>query len=393
MKDRELSGLYEAYQQVQVYEPTNLTESDVLEFETWVNQLVHEGYDLSDYTLDEMYDIYSYALQENINEFDDYYDYILEHLISEGYAESVEDALNIMANLDEEYISEGISSILRKALMSTLKASTKPTIGLSARTLARQGIQRGGQLTRTFHADPQQLRAIQQARTARAPAPQPRANRYLELQTQRRSPGSMPAPSRNSGPKPLNVDRLTTKLGSLEGRIGHGDPLAQNKYSRVLDLIYHARRSPDAPFRRPSTFDPSFADPRVVVRGYGRPSMNLHWEPFPKLTPRTTRPISGTPAPAPAPAPRTTQTPAPAPSRAPRGSRPIPTTKPTATPGPTAPTRPPTTGRPSPQTTQTTPGRPSTKINFGRSRFRGRWTPAEFADKMGDFLGDLGNLK
>ena len=50
-------GLYEAYQAV--YAPQELTEEQVWEeVETWVNSLIEEGYDLSDYTWEEMYESY-----------------------------------------------------------------------------------------------------------------------------------------------------------------------------------------------------------------------------------------------------------------------------------------------------------------------------------------------
>ena len=50
-------GLYEAYQAV--YNPQELTEEQVWEeVETWVNDLIEEGYDLSDYTWEEMYEGY-----------------------------------------------------------------------------------------------------------------------------------------------------------------------------------------------------------------------------------------------------------------------------------------------------------------------------------------------
>jgi hypothetical protein len=50
-------GLYGAYQAV--YNPQELTEEQVWEeVETWVNSLIEEGYDLSDYTWEEMYEAY-----------------------------------------------------------------------------------------------------------------------------------------------------------------------------------------------------------------------------------------------------------------------------------------------------------------------------------------------
>ena len=50
-------GLMEAYNNV--YAPQELTEEQVWEeVETWVNALIEEGYDLSDYTWEEMYESY-----------------------------------------------------------------------------------------------------------------------------------------------------------------------------------------------------------------------------------------------------------------------------------------------------------------------------------------------
>jgi len=50
-------GLMEAYQEV--YAPQELTEEQVWEeVENWVNALVEEGYDLSDYTWEEMFEAY-----------------------------------------------------------------------------------------------------------------------------------------------------------------------------------------------------------------------------------------------------------------------------------------------------------------------------------------------
>jgi hypothetical protein len=66
------------------------------EFELWVNSLVEEGYDLSDYTWNEMYGFY---LDEQV----DIYDIILLHLLDEGYAETPEAAEKIMVNMSEEW--------------------------------------------------------------------------------------------------------------------------------------------------------------------------------------------------------------------------------------------------------------------------------------------------
>lgn len=134
------------------------------EFEYWVNSLIEEGYDLSDYTWDDMYEYYVQKLDEGekllpivegyvpyegkprrkllgkeaklmfqihpefgggfevekekrlrrlqkvhdrmskqTNEQVDLYDIILSHLLDEGYADTNEDALAIMANMSEEW--------------------------------------------------------------------------------------------------------------------------------------------------------------------------------------------------------------------------------------------------------------------------------------------------
>ena len=157
-------GLMEAYNNV--YAPQELTEEQVWEeVENWVNSLLEEGYDLSDYTWEEMYDAYANlnegrttslsalsresqkrkddkkrgrpetesethsrlamgkfrpgASQEERAEGGrqvlkdrgkvpkkggkDMFEHILEHLVSEGYADTNESALVIMANMSEEW--------------------------------------------------------------------------------------------------------------------------------------------------------------------------------------------------------------------------------------------------------------------------------------------------
>ena len=60
-------SLMEAYQAV--YAPQELTEEQVWEeVETWVNDLIEEGYDLSDYTWEEMYEAYIEELTNPIND-------------------------------------------------------------------------------------------------------------------------------------------------------------------------------------------------------------------------------------------------------------------------------------------------------------------------------------
>ena len=71
---KEVYSLMEAYQQV--YAPQELTEEQVWEgVENWVHSLLEEGYNLSDYTWEEMYESYF------VNAFDT----VVGGLIEEGY--------------------------------------------------------------------------------------------------------------------------------------------------------------------------------------------------------------------------------------------------------------------------------------------------------------------
>ena len=140
MRDKEIVGLYQAY--LDVYSNSNE------EVENWVNSLIEEGYDLSKYTWDDMYEMYVTeadsiaAMRERaakrrkqrygdsdtsrggrddfapITDYEaankkwarptqkeevDLFDAILEHLVAEGYADTNESALAIMANMSEEW--------------------------------------------------------------------------------------------------------------------------------------------------------------------------------------------------------------------------------------------------------------------------------------------------
>jgi len=85
--------------------PQELTEEQVWEeVENWVNALIEEGYDLSDCTWEEMYESYIF------NPFD----VVIGYLLDEGYADTEESALAIMANMSEEWresIVEGDAAI------------------------------------------------------------------------------------------------------------------------------------------------------------------------------------------------------------------------------------------------------------------------------------------
>ena len=75
-------------------------------FELWVNNLLDEGYDLSGYTWEGLYEEY---IQ---NEAYDIYDVILSHLIDEGYADTFESAEAIMVNMSEEWRESICEAIL-----------------------------------------------------------------------------------------------------------------------------------------------------------------------------------------------------------------------------------------------------------------------------------------
>ena len=58
MNSKDYRNIREAY--LQVYNPQELTEEQVWEeVGNWVNSLLEEGYDLSDYTWDELYENYT----------------------------------------------------------------------------------------------------------------------------------------------------------------------------------------------------------------------------------------------------------------------------------------------------------------------------------------------
>lgn len=78
------------------------------EFKYWVNSLLDEGYDLSDYTWDEMAEMYIF---ESYN----LYDIVLAHLIDEGYTDTIDGANAIMANMSEEWRDDIVEEVLDEA--------------------------------------------------------------------------------------------------------------------------------------------------------------------------------------------------------------------------------------------------------------------------------------
>ena len=90
------------------------------EVEAWVNQLIEEGYDLSEYTWDDMFEMYMNLDEDSVAQSYDFFDHILEHLITEGYADTNNEALAIMANMSEEWkesiINEGFKRMNRRKI-------------------------------------------------------------------------------------------------------------------------------------------------------------------------------------------------------------------------------------------------------------------------------------
>lgn len=66
------------------------------EFELWVNSLVAEGYDLSDFTWSDMRELY---------EDYDLYIQLQEYLVSEGYTDTLEGADLIISSMSDEWLS------------------------------------------------------------------------------------------------------------------------------------------------------------------------------------------------------------------------------------------------------------------------------------------------
>lgn len=111
LTSQEVGGLMEAYNSI--YAPqTEITEEQIWEeVEEWVNFLLDEGYDLSEYTWEDMYDKYI-----NFETFE----LISSYLINEGYAENLESAKTIILNMSENWFNLIIQeeSILSKPLKS-----------------------------------------------------------------------------------------------------------------------------------------------------------------------------------------------------------------------------------------------------------------------------------
>jgi len=132
------------------------------EVETWVNSLVEEGYDLSDYTWDDMYEMYMNLDEEapqriqlepsprlmphagparvhnpkttkpkkvkKVIKETNLFNYLLEYLVAEGYADTNKAAINIMSHMSEEWkqdIVEAMSSYDRNRKRAAQRAAER----------------------------------------------------------------------------------------------------------------------------------------------------------------------------------------------------------------------------------------------------------------------------
>ena len=172
MNSKDYRNIREAY--LQVYNPQELTEEQVWEeVENWVNSLLEEGYDLSDYTWDELYESYFDEAQytpppqiqqppaevrnapknklspvstvgtglaaaylgneigkkllkkkpnvKGVFEELDIFGIVLEYLITEGYADTQVAALAIMGNMSEEWKDTIVEEVLDEAYVDYRK--------------------------------------------------------------------------------------------------------------------------------------------------------------------------------------------------------------------------------------------------------------------------------
>ena len=81
------------------------------DFEFWVHNLLDEGYDLSDYTWDEMYEFY---LDEESGDYD-IFDIVLDYIFEEELVDTLEEALCLMS---EELDEDDVDFILDEAFKS-----------------------------------------------------------------------------------------------------------------------------------------------------------------------------------------------------------------------------------------------------------------------------------
>jgi hypothetical protein len=143
------------------------------DFELWVSELLDEGYDLSGYTWEGLYEEY---IQ---NEAYDIYDVILSHLINEGYADSYEAAEVIMVNMSEDW---------RESILEEVEQLDEISQGLANAVVGKRRKQWNREMGRSdwsptaqlarVNAKGKKLNDTMSSREARIGKPQPRVDTY-----------------------------------------------------------------------------------------------------------------------------------------------------------------------------------------------------------------------
>lgn len=99
------------------------------DFEMWIDGLLNEGYDLSNYTWNEVYEIYENAIVLTEEEYG-IYSLVLEHLLSNGYAETEHDANIIIENMSDKWVDVIIDEAYKGGPAFGMKYSkSKPLSG------------------------------------------------------------------------------------------------------------------------------------------------------------------------------------------------------------------------------------------------------------------------
>lgn len=117
------------------------------EFSLWVNSLIKEGYDLSTYSWDEMYDIYLDLISEENVEF------VLDYLIEEGYVNNYDSANTLVEHMSKDWLMDILESkkwiqqAIQKpgALRKSLKAKSGKNIPVKS---LKSASHKGGKMGR-----------------------------------------------------------------------------------------------------------------------------------------------------------------------------------------------------------------------------------------------------
>ncbi len=76
----------------------------------WIHSLVREGYDLSEYDMNDMEDLYDKKLQEDVEEVS-LEDAIIEYLVENGFANNWVSAEIVMKNMSEQWLENVVNQM------------------------------------------------------------------------------------------------------------------------------------------------------------------------------------------------------------------------------------------------------------------------------------------